>query len=89
MLRELTAVLATLPLVAFRSLFGEAFTVRWIDWRASSGEDRSMTAAGGGWLVVPRLGRVEEAVGATLGAVRAARDRRPRRAGMAAMCPGG
>lgn len=35
-----------------------------------------MTAEGGGWLAVPRLGRVEEAVGAALGAVRAARDRR-------------
>lgn len=34
-----------------------------------------MTAAGGGWLVVPRLGRVDEAVGVALGAVRAARDR--------------
>jgi hypothetical protein len=34
-----------------------------------------MTAAGGAWLAVLRLGRVEEAVGA-LGAVRLARDRR-------------
>lgn len=34
-----------------------------------------MTAAGGAWFAVLRLGRVEEAVGA-LGAVRLARDRR-------------
>lgn len=38
-----------------------------------------MRAAAGDWLAVPRRGRVEEAVGAALGAVRgagAARDRR-------------
>lgn len=89
MCRELTAVLIAevLPLVALRSLLGEAFTVRWIDCRFCSGEERSMTAAGGGWLVVPRLGRVDEAVGAALGAVRLVRDR-SRRGGMAAVCGG-
>jgi hypothetical protein len=36
-----------------------------------------MTAAAGDWFVVPRRGRVEEAVGAVLGAgLGAARDRR-------------
>jgi hypothetical protein len=61
-------------------LFGEDLTVRWIDWRVSSGEERCMTAAAGDWFAVLRRGRVEEAAGA-LGAVRgagagAARDRR-------------
>jgi hypothetical protein len=76
MFRLLTpADLGTFPLVAFWSLLGEAFTVRCMDWRVSSGEERLMTAAGGGLLAVPRLGRVEEAVGVALGAVRFARDR--------------
>jgi hypothetical protein len=43
-----------------------------------------MTAAAGDWFTVPRLGRVDDAVGAALGAVRGAGGARARRRGMLA-----
>jgi hypothetical protein len=57
--------------------------VRWMDWRVSSGEDRCIKAEAGDWFAVPRRGRVEEAVGVALGAVRGAGGARARRRGMA------
>ena len=57
-------------------------TVRCIDWRVSSGEERCMTAAAGDWFAVPRRGRVEEAVGVALEGVRGAGGARDRRRGM-------
>jgi hypothetical protein len=46
-------------------------------------------AAAGDWFAVPRRGRVEEAVGAALGAVRGAGGGRARRRGMLAWCRAG
>jgi hypothetical protein len=43
-----------------------------------------MMAAAGDWFAVPRLGRVDDAVGAALGAVRGAGGARARRRGMLA-----
>jgi hypothetical protein len=63
-------------------LLGDDLTVRCIDWRVSSGEERCMRAAAGDWLAVPRRGRVEEAVGVALEAVRGAGAARVRRRGM-------
>jgi hypothetical protein len=60
-------------------------TVRWIDWRVSSGEERWITAEAGDWFAVPRRGRVDEAVGVALGAVRGAGGGRARRRGMLAV----
>ena len=57
-------------------------TVRCIDWRVSSGEERCMRAAAGDWFAVPRRGRVEEAVGVALEGVRGAGAARDRRRGM-------
>lgn len=68
--------------MACLSLPGEDLTVRWMDWRDCSGEERWMTAVAGDWFAVPRRGRVEDAVGATLGAVRGAGAARDRRRGM-------
>lgn len=47
-----------------------------------------MTAAAGDWFAVPRRGRVDDAVGATLGAVRGAGGARARRRGMVAAVEG-
>jgi hypothetical protein len=63
-------------------LLGDDLTVRCIDWRVSSGEERCMTAAAGGWFAVLRRGRVDEAVGVALEAVREAGAARDRRRGM-------
>ena len=72
------------------SLRGSALTVRCMDWRVSSGEDLCITAEGGDWLAALRRGRVEEAVGAVLGAVRgAARDRKLRGGMVATGCGAG
>jgi hypothetical protein len=43
-------------------------------------------AAAGDWFVVPRRGRVEDAVGVALGAVRGAGGGRARRRGMLVSC---
>ena len=73
----LTPALGIAPLVACLNLPGDDLTVRCIDWRVSSGEERWIKAAAGDWFAVLRRGRVEEAVGVVLGVVRgAARDRR-------------
>lgn len=63
-------------------MLGDDLTVRCIDWRVSSGEERCMTAAAGDWFAVPRRGRVEEAVGVALEGVRGAGGARDRRRGM-------
>jgi hypothetical protein len=66
MLFLLTPAFGTAPPVACLILLGDDLTVRCIDWRVSSGEERCMTAAAGDWFAVPRRGRVEEAVGVAL-----------------------
>ena len=69
-------------------MLGDDLTVRCIDWRVSSGEERCMTAAAGDWFAVPRRGRVEEAVGVALEGVVRAGGARERRRGMIAAAYG-